>query len=54
MIQFKEYLVHYVKKNGKTGVYHTECALCPDGAEEAALLTVKGIQTIDKIVEIIN
>jgi hypothetical protein len=54
MIELKTYEVHYTKKNGKTGVYHTECALCPDGAEEAALLTVKGIQTIDKIVEIIN
>ena len=49
MIQFKEYLVHYVKKNGKTGVYHSEYSLCIDGAEEAARLDVKGITEITKV-----
>lgn len=51
MIQLKTYLVHYVKKSGKTGIYKSECALCPDGAEEAARLDVKGIAEITKVEE---
>lgn len=52
MIQFKEYLVHYVEKNGKTGVYHSKYSLCIDGAEEAARLDVKGIAEITQVVEV--
>lgn len=52
MIQFKEYLVHYVKKNGETGVYHSKYSLCIDGAEEAAWLDVKGIAEITQVVEV--
>lgn len=49
MIQFKEYLVHYEKKNGETGVYHSKYSLCIDGAKEAARLDVKGIAKITKV-----
>lgn len=49
MITFQEFLVHYVKKNGKTGVYHSKCSLCIDGAEEAARLDVRGIAKITKV-----
>ena len=52
MIQFKEYLVHYVKKNGKTGVYNTKDSLCIYGAEEAARLDVRGIAEITQVVEV--
>ena len=49
MITFQEFLVHYAKKNGKTGVYHSKCSLCIDGAEEAARLDVNGIAKITAI-----
>lgn len=52
MIQFKGYLVYYVKKNGKTGVYHSKYSLCIDGAEEAARLDVKGIAEITQVVKV--
>ena len=52
MITFQEFLVHYVKKNGKIGVYHSKYSLCIDGAEEAARLDVKGIAEITQVVEV--
>jgi hypothetical protein len=54
MIQLKEYDVHYVTRKGKTGVYNTKCALCVDGAEEAARLDVRNLKEITKVVQIIR
>lgn len=52
MTRNKEYLVHYVKKNGKEGVYRSTWALCIDGAEEAARLDVKNIDKITMVEEL--
>lgn len=54
MIPLQKYNVHYTKKSGKQGVYVSTCALCPDGAEEACLLDIKGIKTIDLIERVID
>lgn len=54
MIQLKKYNVHYTKKSGKKGVYVSTCALCPDGAEEACLLDINGVKTIDLTKRVID
>lgn len=54
MIQLQEYNVHYTKKSGKEGVYNCKCALCIDGAEEACLLDIKGIKTIDLVERVVS
>lgn len=54
MIQLQEYNVYYTKKSNKQGVYVSKCALCPDGAEEACRLDIKGIKTIDSIERVIR
>ena len=54
MTRNKEYLVHYVEKNGKEGVYRSKWALCIDGAEEAARLDVKNIDKITLVEELLT
>ena len=52
-VVLKTYDVYYIGHKGKEGVYRSTCALCPDGAEEAARLDVKGLREIKKVVEIV-